>query len=211
LRPSNVIINVYLDRAVKVCDSASTAPDAVYEALASGNLPIRIGITRNSPSAGKSTIVTSPGCSQTLPFNIKELIYALWSITYFLTWFHSLGFVHRDIRWPNILRTGSGRWALIDFEIAAQDGASAPQDSQLALEKRPPECANPGSFYSSAGDIWQVGMLVEAWMDKISYIIGMPIIPEPLAQLVTTMVGRKDERPTAKDACARLFELNRSF
>jgi len=34
-----------------------------------------------------------------------------------LAYLHSKGFVHRDVRWPNILRVSAARWILIDYEL----------------------------------------------------------------------------------------------
>ena len=70
--------------------------------------------------------------------------------------------MHRDVRWPNILRDPStGETLLADFELAAPAGKPLPERFRSS-EFLPPE-ARGGGAYSAMGDVWQVGQLVRAW------------------------------------------------
>jgi serine/threonine protein kinase len=47
---------------------------------------------------------------------------ALRDVVLALAALHAQGWVHRDVRWPNILQVDSGAFMLIDFEYAARIG-----------------------------------------------------------------------------------------
>lgn len=58
-----------------------------------------------------------PVGQQRLPKNEQELKSAIKCVLEFLEDFHKDELVHRDLRWPNILR-GSTEWFVIDLENA---------------------------------------------------------------------------------------------
>jgi serine/threonine protein kinase len=203
--PRNDITTIYLDRAEKICVPAATD---VYVAVR--NIPGSISVnvddetgrqTRNQTRT--ATVTTTPVLSRVLPLTFKQLVKALQDILTFLTEFHRRGFNHRDIRWPNILRTGQGKWVLIDFELAAAEGSKAPTDSELDSEKKPHESRPVGARYTSAGDIWQVGQLVGAWRS----CTGTSLASYPqFLQLVTEMTNTSPiKRPSAAAASERLL------
>ena len=68
------------------------------------------------------------------------------------------GFVHRDVRWPNVLQTVQGQWLLADFELADVSGAALPPDA-VATAFLPPE----GGPYKFTGDVYRVGRLIFEW------------------------------------------------
>jgi serine/threonine protein kinase len=203
--PRNDITTVYLDRAEKFCVPAARD---VYVAVR--NIPGSISVdvddetgrrTRNQTRIAKVT--TKPVLSRVLPLTFKQLVKALRDILAFLIEFHGRGFNHRDIRWPNILRTGQGKWVLIDFELAAAEGSEAPTDRELDSEKKPHESRPVGARYTSAGDIWQVGQLVGAWQSGRG--TSLSSYPQFL-QLVTEMTNTSPiKRPSAAAASERLL------
>ena len=76
--------------------------------------------------------------------------------------FHGRGFVHCDVRWPNVLRDpADGGSLLVDFELAAPIGSVLPARYHGSIFF-PPETREGGAF-TPAGDVWQVGQLVRAW------------------------------------------------
>ena len=58
-----------------------------------------------------------------VPTSVDQLLSALRSIFLALEGIHKLGYVHRDIRWPNILWMSEGDWRLIDFENSSTGDA----------------------------------------------------------------------------------------
>jgi hypothetical protein len=199
------ITTIYLDRAEKQCEPAS---GAVYAAVARipGSISINVAHetgrwTRNRIRT--ATVSTRPVHSQVLPLTFRQLIEALRDVLAFLIEFHRLQFNHRDVRWPNILRTGQGKWVLIDFELAAAEGAEAPSDDKLDSHKKPEESRPAGKTFTSAGDIWLVGQLVGAWQTCRN--ISLESYPEFL-KLVRQMTDRDPQkRPSAAAACEKLL------
>ena len=74
---------------------------------------------------------------------------------------HGLGFVHRDIRLPNILRLPNGSFILIDFENSGKDGDIIPAELAASRVMDPEVVAN--HKYTSAHDMYQVGKLIEGF------------------------------------------------
>jgi hypothetical protein len=189
---------IFLNRAEKKCIAA---PAAVYNAVSS--IPGSISISVGRQIRGKCTITTSPVYSQVIPLTLKQLVRAILHVLGFLIEFHRRGLNHRDVRWPNILRTGEGSWVLIDFELSAADGSLAPGDNQLDPEKRPPESRSVKSMFTSAGDIWQVGMLVVAWSKNRKVKL-----PQTLETLVANMMDDvPGNRPDAASAHHRFLSF----
>jgi serine/threonine protein kinase len=74
---------------------------------------------------------------------------------------HAKGWVHRNVRWPNILQLDDGGFMLIDFEYAA------PIDTKVTWrnDKHQPEETRPSNTTSQLGwqpkhDMWQIGVLL---------------------------------------------------
>lgn len=53
-----------------------------------------------------------------IPRTHSELKTAITCVLKFLIDFHNKGFVHRDLRWPNVLKDNNGDYFVIDFEAA---------------------------------------------------------------------------------------------
>lgn len=112
--------------------------------------------------------------------------------------FHARGFVHRDVRWPNILRDLSdGGSLLADFELAAPAGASLP-DRYRGGDAFPPE-ARGGGAYDAAGDVWQVGRLIQAWANPPG---SAPRVLSPAGAAFASKLAAETSalRPTAAEA-----------
>jgi hypothetical protein len=152
------------DFVVKRCKPAAEA--GIYECLdpdSESALPCSIRVVRRRDEAradGMEDLVIRPVCLQVLPTSVDELRAAIRCVVTALGALHARGFVHRDVRWPNVLRDRD-LWLLSDFELAARDGAELPPDS-IDPEYLPPEVGARGR-YGAAGDMFCVGRLVRFW------------------------------------------------
>lgn len=165
-----------MDTCVVVVKVCTPAPAAVYDLLrppAAGAgapgaaTPIPCAITvveRRALEGGRVELKLQPVCVEVLPSNEAELRTAMRSVLAALRAFHAAGFVHRDVRWPNILRDAHGCWRLIDFELAAPDGEALMGDA-IHVDFVPPEVLR-GEVYKAAGDMYRVGRLLPEWADQ---------------------------------------------
>ena len=144
------------DHVKKIC---RPAPLSVYDALK--GLPYTIEISnRKDLQNGRVSFQIRPVCIQCLPSTEDELCSAISHVLTAVSAFRATGHVHRDIRWPNVLKSHRG-WLLGDFEFAVKTEDSVPP---LAISSKflPPEVAL-GQPYSFPGDIYFVGMLLMDW------------------------------------------------
>ena len=107
--------------------------------------------------------------------------------------FHAKNFCHRDVRWPNVVYDDvGGCWKLIDFEIADKDGSPLPND--ISSEHVPPEnLLKPRSMYTTKGDVYAVGKLVNEFMrEKMN-----EIVPGNMADFISeSMHIKPSKRPS---------------
>ena len=67
-------------------------------------------------------------------------------------------FMHRDLRWENVLKyINRDKWFIIDFDEACHVPSVVP-NTQLVRESHAPEIFEP--FHKESVDIWSVGYLV---------------------------------------------------
>ena len=64
------------------------------------------------------TVELHPIGQRKKPETVTELKIAICCVLEFLVDLHATDLVHRDLRWPNILRSGDGSWFVIDLETA---------------------------------------------------------------------------------------------
>ena len=103
-----------------------------------------------------------PVCIEVLPSSVEELRSAVANVLRALVSFHERKLVHRDIRWPNVLKSLDG-WLLADFELAAAEGTAVPPKA-ISTAFLPPELrVDENAGYTSAGDIFCVGRLLTLW------------------------------------------------
>ena len=143
------------------------APPDVY-ALLDGSIPcaIQVRVSNARLRNGLTTLVLRPVAIERKPRDELELQKAVRCVLRALVAFHNRGFVHRDIRWPNVLSDGKGGWILTDFELAASRGVPVPERAiQSAFLS--PEARVAGAAYEPDDDVWQVGMLVKAVADVL--------------------------------------------
>lgn len=127
--------------------------------------------------------------------NEAQLRHAVNCVISALRVLHVKGYVHRDVRWPNVLRDAGGGRLLIDFELADEQGLPLSAGAVRA-EYLPPEHLQTDNGYTCAGDLYKVGRLLADWATQKNVILS------PEAQLFCTAlcVDAPEERLTADAA-----------
>ena len=192
-RPNGASITVMDDDVRKVCYPAE---NGVYECLmGDARIPFAICIAKKVQKGARVALTIKPVCAQVMPKAESELRRAIRCVLTALASFHARGFVHRDVRWPNVLRDFEGNWLLSDFELASKNGVPLP-GLYLGSLSFPPE-AQRGEPFTSAGDVWQVGLLVKTWSAQSS----IRVLP-PLATAFVQRLMSDDQmvRPTCAQA-----------
>jgi hypothetical protein len=154
-------VTVFDDHVIKRC--RRVAPAAVYDALASGGgIPCAVRVVEHTRPCAEHPLARlklQPVALQTLPRDEAELRRAAAAVLRALAALHARGFVHRDVRWPNVLADGTGGWLLVDFELADVAGEPLPTGA-IDPDAVAPEARALGAPYTPAADAWQVGRLM---------------------------------------------------
>jgi hypothetical protein len=196
-RSDGTSITIMDDHVLKVC---WPAPAEVYACLEEGSstaLPCSIRIKSNVVPPGGNGVThlkIQPVCTDMLPDSEVNLQRAVMCVLRALAAFHARGFVHRDVRWPNLLRDPNcGDYLLSDFELASRHGTCLPPRFH-GLQSFPPETRSSGA-YTAPGDVWHVGQLVRAWAST-------PYEISPAAGAFAALLTADDPeaRPTAQNA-----------
>jgi serine/threonine protein kinase len=111
--------------------------DEVFEAYrkAEDMLYVRAGMPMTSASTVAYHVDYTDIGSRLLPRTVSELRACLQHIMEGLSELESINFVHRDIRWPNILWFPDvRRWKLIDLDFGAKSSAEWPADISEGAE-----------------------------------------------------------------------------
>ena len=112
---------------------------------------------------GLLTLYLSPvGRFEKRPATIQEIKHAGRCILFALSWLHSKGWVHRDIRVPNTM-FANNEWYLADLEWANKIdsvlGNYYPKEYYL-----PPELVGvEQGIWTASCDMWQFGKLLQQW------------------------------------------------
>eukprot|EP00475_Leptophrys_vorax_P012915 TRINITY_DN19292_c0_g1_i1.p1 TRINITY_DN19292_c0_g1~~TRINITY_DN19292_c0_g1_i1.p1 ORF type:complete len:200 (-),score=44.27 TRINITY_DN19292_c0_g1_i1:28-627(-) len=75
-----------------------------------------------------------------VPNSVDQLLSALRSVFLALEGVHKLGYVHRDIRWPNVLCVNDKDWRLIDFENSSRGDSSLMRKDMLMVGELMSRC-----------------------------------------------------------------------
>ena len=186
-------ITVFDNHVVKLTRTVASVD--VYAAVAQVPHAIRItDVKRARNSSGLSRLHLEPVALERKPRDERELQEAVRCVLRALSAFHSRGFVHHDVRWPNVLVTAEGSWILADFELAGADGTLAPPHA-VTPTFLPPEARTEGSLYAPSADVWQVGQLVIS-----ARVLDLSPAGEAFAKELT--VEQPAERPSAAAALA---------
>ncbi|KAH9254109.1 hypothetical protein BASA81_007984 [Batrachochytrium salamandrivorans] len=114
-----------------------------------------------------------------LPDSAESLKLCLLTVLDALESMHKHSFVHRDVRWPNILQLANNLWMLIDLDFARKmdEEGFAPWPFWIDAyctrgASWPPRDGDDGGW-GKAKDVWMVGQLLEDMIE--------PDVPNPIA------------------------------
>ncbi|KAE9330055.1 hypothetical protein PR003_g15410 [Phytophthora rubi] len=156
-------------------------------------------------------LIFKPRGQETKPTNLAELFHALANVLQALVKLHAVSWMHRDIRWLNVIKTRDGHnsWFLIDFMAAAQSPQDSPSGHHLSRLEHAPEIFSDGS-HTTAVDVWSVGRLIQTCGDEV-YGSWYDTGRERTQFLEQLMHRDPSRRPTAVDALDRLRQLEQEY
>lgn len=102
----------------------------LYNILNSKDAPVSLAKVKAHKTSTSFKLSITPVGSQRQPVNETELLEAVKALHHGLVWLHKKGWIHGDIRWPNVL-VGSQGWFLVDFENASKSGDAGADWRQL--------------------------------------------------------------------------------
>lgn len=119
-------------------------------------------ISLHQRDAGLQVTMSPRGVEQTR-WSLKsadlDLPCAIVAVLEALDALHRAGWVHRDVRWPNLLKVSPGVWLLIDFERARRVDAAGWEQGRDGLFRVAPD-GYQTEPWTPAFDLWQVGRLL---------------------------------------------------
>ena len=161
----------------KILDKNCTCPQELYDLLRMG--AIRHAVTVEKSRSGRSVKVRPLGVRT--PDNgdglvLEEVRSAVRAVLGCLEDLHDKKFVHRDLRWANVIRLfkdhvdgslANCEFLVIDFEFAAVDG------DKIAIARYiHSDIAPDGTEYKSRHDLKLVGKLVHTWASRNKNVLG---------------------------------------
>ncbi|CAI2197008.1 19462_t:CDS:2 [Funneliformis geosporum] len=200
-RSSGKVIELMQKKIVKRYPSLDSVMNLklLYDKLAEYHVPYIECLEKIHIKEGSTPfVIFTPKGVDCKPQSKEQLIKALCCVLTALEALHKMKFMHRDIRWENVLRyINRDKWFIIDFDEACQI-PSAVQNTQLAKDNHAPEIFKP--FHNESVDIWSVGYLILTTSIEIRE-------SDELKVYARTNLMAKDEfnRPTAKDALRWLW------
>jgi hypothetical protein len=204
-RSKNASVWIQPHRVIKKC--LHSAPDPVYAFLGSEtgvSGAVRVEKKRTREPHGKTELIITPVCLSEPPKNEAELRSAVNCVLTALVALHGIRYVHRDIRWENVLKSGTNSWLLADFEEAAEAGQPLNPGTRNEAELHlPQEVLRPPHRYTAKSDVWAVGKLMEKWASDTdtNLSVGMKSFMDRLLK------EKQADRPTAEVALAQLRRL----
>ncbi|CAK4630139.1 unnamed protein product [Aphanomyces euteiches] len=183
--------------------------EAVYDVLERHDVPHVDSLVR--PTAQADSLVFKPCGDDRKPTNLAELFDALGNVLEALVKLHAASWMHRDIRWPNVMKRRDAKsWFLIDFMDAAHSPEMSSSRFHLSHEEHAPEIFQEDGYHTIAVDVWAVGRLIETcgqetfdgWYDQ----------GKERTQFVNHLMNDDpSKRPTAGAALDQLRQLEEGY
>ncbi|KAF1316992.1 Crinkler, partial [Globisporangium splendens] len=183
--------------------------ERVYAILQGNQVPyVDILIDTDEPTR---RMVFIPRGTDTKPSSIEDLFHVLRDVLSALVKLHEAAWMHRDIRWPNVIKTrdGSGSWFLIDFVDAAPSPQDAPSGRHLSQEEHAPEIHSDDQ-HTTAVDMWSVGYLIETSGVRV-YESWYDLYGERTEFVQQLMHDDPSQRLTAAAALEQLLQLEQQY
>ncbi|CAK5069014.1 unnamed protein product [Aphanomyces euteiches] len=140
--------------------------EAVYTVLREQKVPNVDSLVRVDKK--HSEFIFRPRGQARKPANLEELFHALTNVLQALVKLHTVSWMHRDIRWSNVIMNhNDNSWFLIDFMDAAPCPQSSPSGNHLSKAEHAPEIFIDGGSHKTAVDIWSVGFLIGTCEDNV--------------------------------------------
>ena len=134
------------------------------------------------------SVTITPVCYHRNPSCEAELKWALWGVLTVLKVLHSHGYVHRDIRWANVMKSGDN-WLLLDYEHSEKSG----KIPKIQLPDWPPEAY---ISYETSTDLYLVGLLIsKSGIANLSYS----------AHDLESKLKQRESRPSASEILQHEF------
>jgi hypothetical protein len=152
---------------IKDVKGSHTCPEELYTMLSNGEVPNAVTVTKNR---SQTKLFVSPKGLKIndlgLGLSENEVRSAIIAVLQCLVYIHSKGFVHRDIRWSNIIKLISYtpqnkenvKFLVIDFEFGGKHGD--PMEIQGYIHNG---IVNHGASYYARHDMKLVAKLVNTW------------------------------------------------
>lgn len=142
------------------------------------------------------------------PCNVDQLIESLMCVTRALVALHDLSFMHRDMRWENVMRsaetatpTSDAEWFVCGFNEAAESPQLNPHyamDEEEEHGRLAPEMER--GLHGVKVDVWGVGYMIKT--------CGLSNVPKMLRELQgKCLEPNQENRPTAADCFHHLLQV----
>ena len=212
-RPDGINILLKSDYVIKtfpkedIFQKAKSHAEKVYNVLETNDIPNVDTLVQVRSS--KRGLVFKPRGDDQRPSTLTELFCALKDILQALIGLHAASWMHRDIRWSNVMksRETSDKWFLIDFMDAAESPQISPSDRLLNPREHAPEI---NDSHTVKVDIWSVGHLIstsQRYMLENWYDLG-----NRRSQFLDSLLEKDpSKRPTAAEALITLQELEQLY
>jgi hypothetical protein len=146
----------------------TTCPARLYALLGLCNVPGAVQVLRYKNHVKVSPVGTPvpPGAEG---YSEKDVRRAVATVLICLSYLHERNFVHRDVRWENVVReyetnaageTYTVGFLVIDFECAAHAGDPVTMENYIHSQVVP-----TGQAYLPRHDLIQVANMVQSWAD----------------------------------------------
>lgn len=160
----------FFDKYVlKKVPEACTCPQALYDLLATGSVPCAAKVEKSGKKLKVSPVgVRTPDRGQGL--SLAEVRTAIKACLKCLAYLHHRNFVHRDIRWANLIRVYKSRsdgsvesvsFIVIDFEFSGEHGEPMLIQDYIFRDEVP-----YGQPYNASHDLFFVGKLILTWAES---------------------------------------------